>query len=107
MNGERRKHPRVARPLEGSFSGASGAATCRISDISLGGCFIQSLAKPKPGEPISVSVRLGGQAMTFHGVVVYVETSMGFAVQFKDVEVKTLEDLSHLLVALERGEINA
>ncbi|MGH7635811.1 MAG: PilZ domain-containing protein, partial [Gemmatimonadaceae bacterium] len=40
---ERRQHPRLAIPIQGSWRGASGGSQCRIADVSAGGCFVQSL----------------------------------------------------------------
>jgi hypothetical protein len=80
---ERRASPRIRRPFEGSWSGASGATRCRIGDISLGGCFVESLATPVVGEATTVTVTFGDEhSMSFSGTVLYIEKSMGFAVKF-------------------------
>ena len=87
MGSERRQHERVTKPFEGRWSGASGATDCRISDISTGGCFVQSLtAAPQPGEQTTVTVSFGQNfSMSLTGTVVYVEPGQGFAVKFADL----------------------
>lgn len=105
MTEERRKHRRVSHPFEGSWTGASGgAARCRIGDISLGGCFIQSLATPTPGEATTITFEIGSHRLSFHGAVVYNEPGMGFAVRFGAVPPDELAELARLLDALEKGQ---
>jgi hypothetical protein len=101
---ERREHPRLVRPFEGSWRGTSGANKCRIGDISAGGCFVQSLALPSPGESTLVTVNLGpNMSMSFYGKVLYVESGMGFAVQFTEVGSQEAIELQRLLGALGTG----
>ena len=100
MTIERRHFDRISRPFEGSWNGSSGATPCRIADISLGGCFVQSLANPSPGESTTVTVTIGDHRLSFPGSVVYSEPGMGFAVRFKDVPEEELAELGRLLTAL-------
>jgi hypothetical protein len=87
VGSERRQHDRVTKPFDGRWSGASGANECRISDISTGGCFVQSLtAAPNPGEATTVTVSFGQNfSMSLTGNVVYVEPGQGFAVKFAEL----------------------
>jgi hypothetical protein len=102
---ERRKYRRLSHPFEGSWTGASGGASrCRIGDISLGGCFIQSLATPTPGEATTITFEVGSHRLSFDGTVVYNEPGMGFAVQFGAVRAEELAELGRLLEALEKGQ---
>ena len=101
MVDERRQHPRVARPFEGTWKGASGMTRCRIADISIGGCFVQTLAMPVAGETTVVTISFGeSHALMFTGTVVYVDPGMGFAVQFKPLGAEQAEELRRLLDAL-------
>jgi hypothetical protein len=105
---DRRRHQRVMRPFDGTFSGASGGATrCRITDISLGGCFIQCLSSPTPGEQTVISVIIGSHTLSFPGTVVYVDTTIGFAVQFRDIPAEELDELGRLLAALDNSKASA
>ena len=108
MNEERRLHPRVARPFDGTWRGASGVTRCRIADISIGGCFVQTLALPVAGETTVLTVAIGkSHAITFTGTVVYVDPGMGFAVQFSPLESAHADELRRLLSALMSDRTNA
>ena len=101
MVDERRQHPRVARPFEGTWKGASGLTRCRIADISIGGCFVQTLAMPVAGETTVVTIAFGeSHALMFTGTVVYVDPGMGFAVQFKPLPAEQADERRRLLDAL-------
>ncbi len=80
---ERRKHKRVTQILEGTWTGASGSNVCRITDISVGGCFISGLAVPLAGFETTITIKLDkGRYVTAPGKVVYSEANVGFAVEF-------------------------
>ncbi len=80
---EQRRFPRLSRPFDGTWRGASGASPCRLTDLSLGGCYVQSRATPIKGEETTVTVVFGdGHTMAFTGTVVYADPGMGFAVEF-------------------------
>ena len=102
MTTERREYRRLARPFEGSWEGAtSGGHKCRIGDLSLGGCFVETLAGPAVGEETRITVNFGPDiSMSFSGVVVYAEANMGFAVKFKGLSDQDAEQVNQLLQAL-------
>jgi hypothetical protein len=107
MTSERRQHARVVRPFDAQFSGKFSPTRCRISDISLGGCFVQTMAQPAAGESVSVRVTISDQTFDLPGVVLYVDTTMGFAVKFSPLPQAVLDDLARVLDALVQGEIRA
>jgi len=82
MSIEKRRYSRVATPIDGSWSGASGGSTCRIADIGWGGCFINTLAMAEAGERTKVTLKVDGQVVALHGTVVNPVRTMGFAVEF-------------------------
>jgi hypothetical protein len=98
---ERRQHRRLVKPFEGNWRGASGANKCRIGDLSLGGCFVETLAHPAAGEETHVTVSFGGDiSMTFGGKMIYVEPGTGFAVKFHQLDNESAQEISRLLEAL-------
>jgi PilZ domain len=101
MPTERRRFRRISHHFEGTWPGASGITSCRIADISLGGCFVHSLSTPSKGDATSVTIRIGPHQLTFEGVVAYVEPRMGFALQFNEIPSDDLQELGRLLKALE------
>ena|SRR5688572_1584646 len=108
MNDERRQHPRVARPFEGTWKGASGVTRCRVADISIGGCFVQTLALPATGETTTVTIAFGeSHTLSFTGTVVYVDPGMGFAMQFTPLSSGPADELRRLFVALMSDKASA
>lgn len=103
MGDERRQHDRLTRPLEASWHGASGASPCRIGDLGLGGCFVQSLAIPVKSESTVVTIAMGDRTLTLTGTVVYTEPGMGFALQFTQMPESNLGQLAALLESRNSG----
>jgi hypothetical protein len=86
MSDERRTTERVLFPLEARWEGQSGRHTSRISDISLGGCYIESLGQVTVGETIGFELQLPtGRWMRLRGTVAYQHPNVGFGVQFMDL----------------------
>jgi hypothetical protein len=95
---EQRKHPRLMGPFDARWRGASGGGTCRIGDISLGGCFVQTMAMPIVGERTSVSVELDDKEFLLpRGTVVSTEWGIGFAVEFKPLGGEELAELKNII----------
>ena len=82
MSGERRQYPRRPGPFEGWWAGVSGQRECRITDLSPGGCFLDSPTSAEPGTAITVSVVFGDTRFTLPGEVVYLDRVQGFGVRF-------------------------
>jgi hypothetical protein len=79
---ERRAHPRLKGPFEGSWDG-SGRVD-RIIDVSVGGCFIESVTHPPAAQQIRLSITFQGRQFSVRGVVLYSEQNHGFAVGFEE-----------------------
>jgi PilZ domain len=84
---ERRAHPRVKGPFEGFWDGA-GTQAGRIVDLSVSGCFIQSVTLPKAGQIVTVSIAISGGQINLPAEVLYAESNKGFAVRFVDTPVE-------------------
>ena len=97
MSTEQRKYPRVSTPFDGSWSSASGGATCRIADIGWGGCFINTLAMPVAGERTVVTLKLGDVAVELRGTVVNPVRALGFAVVFDPLTAAQIDALTPVL----------
>ncbi len=76
--------------------------------MSLGGCFVQTLATPTAGDETNVTITFGKDlSMTFAGKVIYVEPKMGFAVKFNELNGDGSEEVRRLLDALTGRESKA
>lgn len=100
---ERRQHKRITKPFDGSWNGASGAAPCRIGDVSLGGCYVHTRAVPAVGEETTVTIAIGSHQFSFRGHVVHTDPGMGFGVRFVGISASDYERLAQLLDAIEPG----
>lgn len=84
---ERRANPRVRGPFEGFWDGA-GRQDGRIVDLSVSGCFIESIALPKVGQIVTVSIAISGGQINLPAEVVYAQATHGFAVRFVETPVE-------------------
>jgi PilZ domain len=83
---DRRNHERLKGPFDGSWDGSSGMRTCRITDLSAGGCFVDALAAPEVGSRINISIELDGGTFVVPATVAYLDRVQGFAVRFEPGE---------------------
>ena len=81
-----REQARVQYFVEVTLESSSGRRQARISDLGLGGCFIDSIAIVSEGEPVSFELsEPGGEKLAFTGEVTYSLTGVGFGVRFTHV----------------------
>jgi hypothetical protein len=81
-----RKEDRYTFLKEVELEFASGKRMARISDISKGGCYVDSIASVPVGEPLSLSIAgPGGIPMRLSGKVAYILDGFGFGVEFTDL----------------------
>jgi hypothetical protein len=86
MSEERRESERQTFLDEIMLEFSSGQREARISDISAGGCYVDSIAAVSEGEPVSFDVSAGeGQTISFTGEIAYVLQGMGFGIKFTDI----------------------
>jgi len=91
---ERRLHPRVAMRLEVRREGISGRNHEKTTDVSEGGCYIESISKVVVGQHIRFQIQLpGGSWMPLSGTALYQQPHLGFGVQFMNL---TEEDRARL-----------
>ena len=81
-----RKEDRFSYLKEVELEFASGKRSARISDISAGGCYIDTIAQVPVGENLTLHIASSdGQSMPFSGRVAYVLENFGFGVEFVDL----------------------
>ena len=84
------------REVELEFS--SGKRIARISDISRGGCYIDSIAIVPVGESVSINIATpSGIAMRFNGKIAYILEGFGFGIEFTDLTDEKREFLNMIL----------
>jgi uncharacterized protein (TIGR02266 family) len=97
MNDERRQDVRVPLLIEVSWEAKAGNYEARTSDLSTGGCFVDTIAQVTLGEEVHFKLQLpGGNWMELQGQVTYAYPNVGFGVRFinlSEEDKKTLEGL--------------
>lgn len=83
MDEERRKSERIPLSLEARWEGLSGKHTSRVSDVSLGGCFLDTTVTATEGETIDFEIKLPtGEWLPLRGQVAFHQHGVGFSVRF-------------------------
>jgi hypothetical protein len=83
MNEEQRQCERVRFPMEARWEGLSGKHVARVYDISLTGCYIESLGQVQLSEEIGFEIQSPtGRWLPLRGKVIHYQPNMGFGVIF-------------------------
>lgn len=94
-----REHPRVSAPLSVILDCSSGKREVRVSDLSVGGCYVDSIAGVGAGERVGLKLILpGDRSEQIYGTVVYVHEGIGFGVQFNDMNREQRTVLEQLIL---------
>jgi hypothetical protein len=81
-----RKHERVTLSLEAISESSSGKREARVSDLSMGGCYVDSIVTVPVGETVIVSIRMPtGEWMRLSGDVTYCFPGIGFGLRFHEL----------------------
>ena len=81
---------------------ASGKREARISDLSVGGCFVDTIMTVRPGEVVSLSGTLdSGESFQLRGKVVYVMDGFGFGVSFVELSEDSKELVERIVGSAE------
>jgi Tfp pilus assembly protein PilZ len=79
----------------------TGHAPARITDLSEGGCFVDSLGEAEIGEQLTVSVQLpNGSWLELTGEVAHQMRPVGFGLRFVDLSDQQREDLRSFIAYL-------
>ena len=97
MENDRREDERARVSIEAWWEGLSGRHQARVSDLSLGGCFIDSLGKAEIGELIVFAIKQPDATwLQLRGQVASVDQHVGFSLAFTYLT----EDEQHALAEL-------
>lgn len=98
MDAENREDERKEFSADVVLEFASGEYQARISDISLGGCYVDAIASVAEGEPISITITLSREkSQRYHGKVAYVLPGFGFGMCFSDLNEENTDFLQQIL----------
>ena len=83
MMQNRRSTNRIGINLRARWDGNSGQQEARIGDLSLGGCFVDSMSRVDIGELIALEVELpSGEWLPLRGEVTACQEGVGFGLNF-------------------------
>jgi hypothetical protein len=94
---ERRRHQRVEQYFECAWHSEWGEERSRASNLSEGGCYIESRRAVSHGTPLpAITIMLPTGEITVQGVVVHAIRGVGFAVEFTEIDADARVRLSAL-----------
>lgn len=99
MTDDRRRHKRVPAVIAVIWEGASGGHEARTSDLSLAGCFIDTIGQAMPGETIRFKLRLPTGELVLKGEVMFADPPTGFGVRFTAIPPSDQKQLEWLIKA--------
>ena len=89
---------RVPVSLTVAWSVRSETYRSRIRNISLGGCYVQSVNRVALGDQVTVEAQLpSGSRMKLYGEVVHKQWPLGFGLRFSDVSDQELSRVVRLI----------
>ena len=102
---ERRSKPRLSVHLDAVWHGGEEIHSARITDLSEGGCYLDTVGEVLVGEIVAFRVLLPDDDWLYlEGEVRHHRHGLGFGVQFVDLNEEQVENLSRLLkIAREAG----
>ena len=84
---ERREKPRLSVSLDAEWDGTTGHHPAKVTNMSEGGCYLDSVGEVRRGEIVGFRVLLpDGDWLYLEGEVRHYSAGLGFGVQFTDLE---------------------
>lgn len=103
MSDDRRSEKRLEVCLDAVWDGKSGNYSARVTDLSEGGCYVDSLSQAHDGELLNIGLELpNGEWLNLTGEVAHQTPSLGFGIRFVNLEPEKLEKLRALLTDLQQ-----
>lgn len=100
---DRRTEKRWEVCLDAVWEGESGRYTARVTDLSEGGCYIDTLSQASVGEIVNFKVLLPGSDWLYlKGEVAHRTPPLGFGVRFVELSESDLEKLRALITDLQQ-----
>src|SRR4029453_17349024 len=84
---DRRKKPRLSVRLDAMWDSSTQAHSARITNLSEGGCYLDTVGEVRRGEIVGFRVLLpDGDWLYLEGEVRHYTSGLGFGVQFVDLD---------------------
>lgn len=98
MNEDKRSDERISTNLPARWGGITGDHEGRIEDLSLWGCFLNTIGRADVGEVIGVEIKLpNGEWLALGGEVTSYQQGIGLGVKFTFLTEEEEEALRELM----------
>lgn len=107
---DRRKEERLEVCLDAVWDGKSGNYTARVTDLSEGGCYVDTLGEAANGEIVHFKLQLpDGAWLELAGKVAHTTPPLGFGLRFVEPTDEQVESLRALIATLQgpHGPVSA
>jgi PilZ domain len=95
----KRKDQRVSTNLSARWEGILGRHEGRIEDLSLAGCFVNTVGRADVGEVMEVEIKLSsGEWLKLRGEVRFFQEGFGFGFLFSGVTAEEEQALREIIV---------
>jgi hypothetical protein len=98
MNEDKRSDERISTNLPARWGGVTGDHEGRIEDLSLWGCFLNTIGRADVGEVIGVEIKLPtGEWLALGGEVTSYQQGIGLGIKFSFLTEEEEEALRELI----------
>ena len=95
---DRRSEKRLDVCLDAVWDGKSGNYIARVTDLSEGGCYVDTLGEATTGEILRLKLQLpDGACLDLTGEVAHQSPPLGFGMRFVNVDAEQLEALRSII----------
>ena len=102
MPEERRSNKRKRLLLEAKWESMSSTHEARVEDLSLGGCFLDTVGRVEPNETVDLEIQLpSGEWLSLRGQVASYQPGVGFGMSFTSLSKDEVAALKDLMSSLE------
>jgi len=102
---DRRQHPRMKCrvTIELQTEGGTTPVFANLTDLSMGGCFVETSTIAAPGSRITLGFSMDDSTLTAEGVVARLDPGMGLAIQFREVNREGRERMLKVLEYVQKS----
>ncbi len=102
---DRRSHPRMKCrvTIEMQTEAAGVPLFANLTDISMGGCFVETSTILSPGSQLKLGFSMDDPGLSVEGVVMRLDPGSGVAVQFKEMNRETRERMFKILEFVQKA----
>jgi hypothetical protein len=99
---DRRTEKRWEVSLDAVWDGKSGNYSARVTDLSEGGCYVDTLGEAQVGEILSLKIQMpNGEWIELSGEVAHQTPPLGFGMRFENLSDEQVDKLQSVI-----GQLN-